>query len=103
MSADDQPSPIQEERIAAGALGRKTGEGFHRYEDGRRVGISQRFARPSTGLEGAAIRGRIEAAIAAEAHRVVDEGIASPADVDLALRLGAGHPRGPFGTGAATD
>jgi 3-hydroxybutyryl-CoA dehydrogenase len=91
-----RPSPIQEERIGAGALGRKTGEGFHRYEDGRRVGPAKPFAAASTGLGAAAIRGRLEDAIAAEAQRVVDEGIASPVDVDLALRLGAGHPRGPF-------
>jgi 3-hydroxybutyryl-CoA dehydrogenase len=97
-----RPSPIQEERIAVGALGRKTGEGFHRYEDGRRVGVSQPFAADTTGLDADAIRGRIEAAIAAEARSVVDEGIASPTGVDLALRLGAGHPRGPFGTETAT-
>ena len=96
-----RPSPIQEDRIAAGALGRKTGEGFHRYEDGRRVGVSAPFEGPSTMLDADAIRRRIEAAIAAEARRVVDDGIASPSDVDLALRLGAGHPRGPFGTDAA--
>ena len=97
-----RPSPIQEERIAAGALGRKSGKGFHRYQDGRRVGVSQQFAADMTGLDADAIRGRIEAAIAAEARRVVDEGIASPTGVDLALRLGAGHPRGPFGTETAT-
>ena len=90
-----RPSPIQEERIAAGALGRKTGEGFHRYADGRPLGVSPPFAGPPTDLGADAIRRRIETAIAAEAQRVVAEGIASRTDVDLALRLGAGHPRGP--------
>jgi 3-hydroxybutyryl-CoA dehydrogenase len=91
-----RPSPIQEERIAAGALGRKTGEGFHRYSDGGRVGPAAPFDRPESSLEPSSIRDRIESAIGAEARRAVDDGIATPADIDLALRLGAGHPHGPF-------
>jgi 3-hydroxybutyryl-CoA dehydrogenase len=31
-----------------------------------------------------------------EAVRLVDEGVASPEDIDLACRLGLGHPMGPF-------
>lgn len=31
-----------------------------------------------------------------EAVRLVEEGVASPADIDLACRLGLGHPIGPF-------
>ena len=39
---------------------------------------------------------RIVLAIVNEAYRAVGEGVADPSDVDLALRLGAGHPSGPF-------
>ena len=43
-----------------------------------------------------AIRDRIVEAIAEEARLAVAEGVAPPDTIDLALRLGAGHPRGPF-------
>jgi 3-hydroxybutyryl-CoA dehydrogenase len=91
-----RPSPIQEERIAAEALGRKTGEGFYRYEAGRAVGVSAGYDRPAIGAPAEEIRARIEGAIHAEAERAVAEGVATAEDVDLALRLGAGHPVGPF-------
>ena len=59
--------------------------------------MSPRFAAP----DGAAvaddgIRERILGAIEREARLAVDEGVASADDVDLALRLGANHPVGPF-------
>jgi 3-hydroxybutyryl-CoA dehydrogenase len=88
-----RPSPIQERLIDAGQLGRKTGQGFYRYEAGRRsVGPDE--AAPS--VDGAAIRAEILAAIDAEARLVAAEGVASEADIDLAMRLGANHPAGPF-------
>lgn len=31
-----------------------------------------------------------------EAVRLVEEGVATPADIDTACRLGLGHPIGPF-------
>jgi 3-hydroxyacyl-CoA dehydrogenase len=31
-----------------------------------------------------------------EAYRARDEGVAAEGDIDRALRLGAGHPAGPF-------
>ena len=39
---------------------------------------------------------RIVLAIVAEAYRALGDGVATQADIDLALRLGAAHPRGPF-------
>jgi 3-hydroxybutyryl-CoA dehydrogenase len=98
-----RPSPIQERLIAAGHLGRKTGEGFHLYpgpgaardreagaDGGRGEATAASIADPDR------IRSAILDAIDAEARLVADEGVASEADIDLAMRLGANHPVGPF-------
>jgi 3-hydroxyacyl-CoA dehydrogenase len=44
----------------------------------------------------AVIRDTILLAVVDEAYRVEAEGVASRADIDIALRLGAAHPIGPF-------
>ena len=42
------------------------------------------------------VLGRILAQIVNEAHFAVGEGVATPEDVDVAMRLGFNWPRGPF-------
>ncbi len=94
-----RPSPIQERLAAAGRLGRKVGEGFYTYDaEGRagRVGGDLECPAGPSPLPPAEIVERIQVAVAAEAYRAVAAGAATRADVDLALRLGAGHPHGPF-------
>ena len=91
-----EPSAVQERLVAAERLGRKAGHGFYRYEEGRRGAVSDDFTSSETTASPDAIRRRILAAIDAEAQRAVDEGVATAEDIDLALRLGAGHPLGPF-------
>jgi 3-hydroxybutyryl-CoA dehydrogenase len=92
-----RPSPVQERLVEAGRLGRKTGEGFYRFEEGRRGDVVQEFAAlPAASLGADQIAERIVAAVGQEAVLARDEGVATEADIDLALRLGAGHPAGPF-------
>jgi 3-hydroxyacyl-CoA dehydrogenase len=88
-----RPSPIQERLVAADRLGRKSGAGFYRYDEGRRGPVDQEFAEgPSRELRPDRIQERIESAIADEAHIAIDEGVAAHDDVVTALRLGVAHP-----------
>jgi 3-hydroxybutyryl-CoA dehydrogenase len=95
-----RPSTTQERLVADGRLGRKTDRGFYAYDDaGRIAGPTPESARPGDPdgrLTDARIVHRITLAIVNEAFRALGDGVASEDDIDLAMRLGASHPSGPF-------
>jgi 3-hydroxybutyryl-CoA dehydrogenase len=101
-----RPSAIQEELVAAGRLGRKSGRGF--YEYGEDI---HRERDPDLGIEGPSldpdelakidpaahdILARLLAQIANEAAFALEEEVGSPTDMDTAMRLGFNWPRGPL-------
>ncbi|HEY3522585.1 MAG TPA: 3-hydroxyacyl-CoA dehydrogenase NAD-binding domain-containing protein [Candidatus Limnocylindrales bacterium] len=93
-----RPAALQERLVAEGSLGRKVGRGFYRYEGGQAIGPDAPFAALAerSTLDPEAIVRRIRIALADEARLAVGEGVASPDDIDRALRLGANHPTGPL-------
>jgi 3-hydroxybutyryl-CoA dehydrogenase len=104
-----RPTPIQEAMVAAGRLGRKSGHGFYDYGEGDPVpaDLPSTVTSPPTSGEGrggtgggarveAEVLDRLFAQIANEAAFALEEEIASPEDMDTALRLGFNWPRGPI-------
>jgi 3-hydroxybutyryl-CoA dehydrogenase len=97
-----RPSRIQASLVEHGRLGMKSGAGFYEHLPGtppRPLPLPDDVLPRSNGgqpADDAKTARRIRARIAEEAVRARDEGVASEADIDIALRLGASHPEGPF-------
>jgi len=105
-----RPSPIQEELVAEGRFGRKSGHGYYEYGEGH-----EREADPDLGIEAPTLDSdqlakidpaaepvltRLFAQIANEAAFASEEEIASDEDMETAMRLGFNWPLGPL---AITD
>ncbi|MEO7521230.1 MAG: 3-hydroxyacyl-CoA dehydrogenase NAD-binding domain-containing protein [Gemmatimonas sp.] len=84
-----RPSVAQQRLVEAGWLGRKSGRGFYEYGDG--VGKAE----PTQDFVlGQAIVDRILAMLVNEAVDAVGTGLATAADVELAMTTGVNYPKG---------
>ena len=101
-----RPSPIQEQLVAEGRLGRKSGRGYHDYGEGVTRERDPELEIDAPTLDPAALAridpaaeevlDRLFAQIANEAAFAREEEIASPADMDTAMKLGFNWPLGPI-------
>lgn len=97
-----RPHPLQRTLVDAGRLGRKSGGGFYDYPDGSAPVPWQGLTRRVPGAPGLptldppGIEARILATIVNEAASAVAEGVAEPAAIDTAMRLGTSYPHGPL-------
>ena len=100
-----RPSPIQEDLVAAGRLGRKSGRGYYGYDEARDPDPDLGIDAPTLDPEQLAkidpraeqVLTRLLAQIANEAAFATEERIASPEDMETAMQLGFNWPLGPLG------
>ncbi|MGE0482219.1 MAG: 3-hydroxyacyl-CoA dehydrogenase NAD-binding domain-containing protein [Phycisphaerae bacterium] len=111
------PHELQKQLFEAGRFGRKTKRGFYSYEGESPLPATcvarasfalppklyeavRRVCERATEASGSQteqyVFARVLAAIINEAALLVDEGIATAADVDTAMKLGTNYPRGPL-------
>ncbi len=81
------PPPFQQ-MYAARKFGKKTGEGFYSYKEGR--------PKLTPEMAGSFDPLRILAPIISEAADLVAMDVASPSEIDEAMRLGTAFPKGPL-------
>ena len=98
-----EPTALQQQLVAAGHLGRKSGQGVYRYgPDGTALDAVPDEARVAELLTGPLETNplaRTLAMLVNEAVDLVHRGEATAEDVDTAMTLGTNYPRGPIAWG----
>jgi len=98
-----EPTALQQQLVAAGHLGRKSGQGVYRYgPDGTALDAVPDEARVTELLTGPLETNplaRTLAMLVNEAVDLVHRGEATAEDVDTAMTLGTNYPRGPIAWG----
>jgi 3-hydroxybutyryl-CoA dehydrogenase len=84
-----KPSFAQKRLLEAGWLGRKSGKGFYDYTDGTVLPVADKDK-----VTGTAIFERILAMLINEAVEALYLGVASAADLELAMTRGVNYPKG---------
>jgi 3-hydroxybutyryl-CoA dehydrogenase len=87
-------NPVHKMKLIEIVRGKETGETALNaaVEVGRRMGKETVVIQESPGF----ITSRINAMIGNEAFYMLEAGVASPEDIDKAIKLGLNHPMGPF-------
>ena len=97
------PTTFQQDLVAAGRLGRKSGRGVYTYAADGSVDGAEPDVELAERLVGGPVAtdplARTLAMIVNEAVDLVARGEASPDDVDTAMRLGTRYPTGPLAWG----
>ena len=86
-NSDYEVPPSIAQHVADETIGRKTGSGFYQYEDGEGPTYE-----PGDGEGFDTLR--VEARMVNEAAQLVGQGVATPEDIDLGVRLGGRFPMG---------
>jgi 3-hydroxybutyryl-CoA dehydrogenase len=93
------PAPLLKRLVMAGHLGRKSGRGYYSYGDDATpavdVPLLNNTAVPEREQPGWVVE-RLVYPHLDDAVRMLDDNYASRDDIDTAMRLGCGYPRGPF-------
>ncbi|MHA1576267.1 MAG: 3-hydroxyacyl-CoA dehydrogenase NAD-binding domain-containing protein [Candidatus Thorarchaeota archaeon] len=85
-----KPPEVLEKLVESGAIGTKAKKGFYDYG-----GVQVEPEAPK-GVDALWLVDRITMPVIREAMLLVDQGIAEKDDIDLAMKLGASFPAGPF-------